>query len=337
MLSFPVVDISYISAKYPHDNVDVIQFASDAEVIRSSKEFVDVLSRYGFLYVRGGRFTEADFAEVNSQAKRYFGLPVAKKMESELLIDHPLNKSNIHLGYMPLGLEVFNSLMKPDLKETFDFIPWMKDLPSNGGIPNSFLDVLMHVFTELKITIKILLIMCAIGLGLDDPNFFVERHQLMGKEGNKTEVRTTYYPEVSESINEDELGNQQRIGKHSDFGILTMLYQDQTGGLEARDSSNDFVEVVPLRDTFVVNCGMALERISGGILKATKHRVVINSRAARQTIGFFSKLDEHVVIEPILGEKSTYKRVQAGDFDGHYQRSMFDGQTRDSLNMKDGL
>jgi len=253
MTSFPVVDISYISAKYPHDTIDVVQFASDVEVIRLSKEFVDMLSNYGFLYVRGGRFTEADFAEVNSQAKRYFELPVTKKMESELLMDEPLNKTDVHLGYMPQGLEVFNSHMKPDLKETFEFIPWMKDLPSSGGIPNSFLDALMHVFAELTISVKILLIMCAIGLGLDDPNFFVERHQLMGKEGNKTNLRTAYYPEVSKSVSEEELENQHRIGEHSDFGIVTMLYQDQTGGLQARNSSNDFVEVVPLQDTFVVN------------------------------------------------------------------------------------
>jgi len=52
---------------------------------------------------------------------------------------------------------------------------------------------------------------------------------------------------------------------------------------------------------------------------------------------FFSKFDNHVIIEQILGEESSYKAVKAGDFDGQYQRRIFDGQTRDSLNMTDGL
>lgn len=64
------------------------------------------------------------------------------------------------------------------------------------------------------------------------------------------------------------------VGEHTDMGFLTVLRQDDTGGLQVREAAtHEWVDVPPLPGTFVVNLGDCLERFTGGLLRATAHRV----------------------------------------------------------------
>lgn len=66
------------------------------------------------------------------------------------------------------------------------------------------------------------------------------------------------------------------VSEHTDYGLLTLLAQDSTGGLEVLVGHSDeagWVAVEPLDDAFVCNLGDMLERLSGGRFVATPHRV----------------------------------------------------------------
>jgi isopenicillin N synthase-like dioxygenase len=62
------------------------------------------------------------------------------------------------------------------------------------------------------------------------------------------------------------------VGEHTDYGLLTLLAQDQTGGLEVR-VDDEWVPVPTDERAFVCNLGDMLERLSAGRFVATPHRV----------------------------------------------------------------
>ncbi|MFJ6213541.1 isopenicillin N synthase family dioxygenase [Streptomyces sp. NPDC092296] len=69
-------------------------------------------------------------------------------------------------------------------------------------------------------------------------------------------------------------GADQGVGVHKDYGFLTLLLQDEVGGLQVQQPDGTFLDVPPLPGAFVVNLGELLEVATNGYLKATDHRVV---------------------------------------------------------------
>lgn len=68
--------------------------------------------------------------------------------------------------------------------------------------------------------------------------------------------------------------SDQGVGAHKDSGFLTLLLQDDIGGLEVEDQDGAWIAARPIADTFIVNIGEILELASNGYLRATIHRVV---------------------------------------------------------------
>ncbi|MFF4650803.1 isopenicillin N synthase family dioxygenase [Streptomyces sp. NPDC001380] len=69
-------------------------------------------------------------------------------------------------------------------------------------------------------------------------------------------------------------GADQGVGAHKDYGFLTLLLQDEVGGLQVQGPDGAFLDVPPLPGAFVVNLGELLEVATDGWLRATNHRVV---------------------------------------------------------------
>lgn len=114
-------------------------------------------------------------------------------------------------------------------------------------------------------------------------------------------LRLLNYPPVARKLIESG-GN--RAGAHSDYGTVTLLFQDMVGGLEVQDRRGNFVPVTPVANSVVANLGDLLQRWSNGLLKSTVHRVVLPYGGnkspitpQRNSIAFFSNPNLHQVIE----------------------------------------
>lgn len=59
-----------------------------------------------------------------------------------------------------------------------------------------------------------------------------------------------------------------------DYGSITLLFQDNRGGLQVKSPSGNFVNATPIEDTVVINAGDLLARWSNDTIKSTIHRVV---------------------------------------------------------------
>jgi isopenicillin N synthase-like dioxygenase len=89
------------------------------------------------------------------------------------------------------------------------------------------------------------------------------------------------------------------VAEHTDYGLLTLLAQDSTGGLEVR-VGDDWIEVPPTEDAIVCNLGDMLERASGGRFVSTAHRVRIPP-SDRYSFPLFLDPSWDAVVEPLPG------------------------------------
>ena len=84
---------------------------------------------------------------------------------------------------------------------------------------------IFSAFAELTHTV-----LKVLSYGLNwDADVLKDGHSLIGKRGNRTALRTHYYPPPD---NYTLLDDQIRCGEHTDFGTITFLVQDEVGGLE---------------------------------------------------------------------------------------------------------
>jgi isopenicillin N synthase-like dioxygenase len=142
--------------------------------------------------------------------------------------------------------------------------------------------------------------------------------------GSASRMRLIHYPAVpfSETLNnlstsspghnESVLPSQPldvRAGAHSDYGSLTLLFQQETdkGGLQVLlPRTNTWLDIPVLANAIIVNIGDALEFWTAGRLRSTVHRVVFprteGEAIGRYSIPFFVQPDADVLLVPIEGE-----------------------------------
>ena len=88
------------------------------------------------------------------------------------------------------------------------------------------------------------------------------------------------------------------VGEHSDYGLLTILKQDMSGGLQVKTKSQWF-DVTPIPNSFVCNVGDMLDRITGGRYLSAPHRVQNPSRHDRLSFAFFFDPNFNAEVKPL--------------------------------------
>ncbi|XP_027344084.1 gibberellin 2-beta-dioxygenase 8-like [Abrus precatorius] len=83
---------------------------------------------------------------------------------------------------------------------------------------------------------------------------------------------------------------------HSDTSFLTIVYQDQVGGLQLMKDGK-WVGVKPNSQALVVNIGDLFQALSNGVYKSIKHRVVAAEKAERFSMAFFYGPSDEAIIE----------------------------------------
>jgi isopenicillin N synthase-like dioxygenase len=116
-------------------------------------------------------------------------------------------------------------------------------------------------------------------------------------------VRLNHYP-VGDPVPEEERGGLRELGEtalghHTDPGVLTLLLQDLTGGLQAQEADGNWVDVEPRRGTVVVNLADAMQVWTNDRYRAAVHRVLPMTEVDRMSIPYFYNPSRPAVIEPI--------------------------------------
>ena len=137
-------------------------------------------------------------------------------------------------------------------------------------VPN-FKNVIDDFRSSLIELVRKLLYGFALYLDLEDKELFLKKHRAILEDfsiKSHTFIRTNYYfpMEVNFEMKEKE---QLRLAEHCDIDTLSFLFQDQTGGLEAKMPNGDWFPVPPIKDSIVLNLGYMMEVWAGGNLPAT--------------------------------------------------------------------
>ncbi len=236
----------------------------------------------GFFYIEGHGVAPQLQTDLMQAARRFFSLPEAEKLAVEMV------NSPHFRGYNRVASE--RTRGKPDWREQFDIGPERPAAPRDAGAPSWTRlrgpNQWPAAMPELRATVTRwqhaamdvldrLLRAFALALGQPadalEPLYRDEPHHM---------VKLIRYPGQAH-------GNRQGVGAHKDSELITLLLQDEQGGLQVQ-TAQGWVDVPPRAGTFVVNIGELLELASDGYLRATTHRVLAPPDGAeRLSAAFF--------------------------------------------------
>jgi polar amino acid transport system ATP-binding protein len=236
---------------------------------------------HGFFYVTGHGVAPALVQRLEDLSHRFFELPEETKMQWRMALG-----GRAWRGFFPLGGELTSG--RPDWKEGLYLgteLPAMHPLvqaktPVHG--PNLFPDVPSFRETILDYMAAVtqlghrLMEGIALSLGLQ-ASYFAERYTA----DPLILFRLFNYP--TQPVPEG-LDVQWGVGEHTDYGLLTILHQDNVGGL-AVHTPGGWLDAPPIAGSFVCNIGDMLDRMTGGLYKSTPHRVKRNT-SGRDRLSF---------------------------------------------------
>lgn len=275
----------------------------------------------GFFYVVGHGVDEGLQRRLESLGRAFFALPLEEKMQVRMALG-----GRAWRGYFPVGDELTSG--KPDLKEGLYFgaelpedHPLVRDgTPMHGrnlfpenppGFRRAVLDY-MAAMTRLG---HALMRGVALSLGLEE-SYFADRYM----RDPLTLFRVFNYPaDPDRDTNEPRWG----VGEHTDYGVLTILKQDEAGGLQVKSQAS-WVDAPPLPNSFVCNIGDMLDRMTGGLYRSTPHRVLNRARRDRLSFPFFFDPDFDAEIRPIVpgvahdDRAERWDRASVHEFRGTY-------------------
>jgi isopenicillin N synthase-like dioxygenase len=230
----------------------------------------------GFFQVVGHGVSPRTIATLAFQASAFFALPASEK--ATMGMDRG---GAAWRGWFPLGGELTSG--RPDDKEGIYF---GEDLPPDdrrvaAGWPLHGANLWPAAVPGLRPAVSAYMAACAraagalmegvsLALGLEADYFaraYLAQPTLL--------FRIFRYPPTS--------AGAWGVGEHTDYGLLTVLAQDDVGGLEVKARAG-WVEAPPIPGALVCNIGDMLERLTGGRFVSTPHRVV--NRAGRERLSF---------------------------------------------------
>ncbi|KAF8812300.1 Clavaminate synthase-like protein [Phlegmacium glaucopus] len=311
--------------------VDFSGFREATSLERKRKVATEIVSAFkdsGFVYLSGHGITSATIQKTFEKSAAFFSLPSDTKQR--LKWEDP----RANRGYVEIGRERVTQSADPeeiaalrekapDFKETMEMgrdwdAEWKNQWPPENEAP--LFKKTMLEFYEICHSLH-MDVMRSIAIGLDlEENFFDSK--INEKCHN---LRLLSYPPVKNNLLQND--GQARAGAHSDYGTLTLLFQDSVGGLEVQNPHTGvFVPANPIPSTIIVNVGDLLARWSNDVLRSTLHRVVAPSTQkinvteelipARQSIAFFCNpnFTTEVSCLPNCGEKPKYPPINAGAY-----------------------
>lgn len=249
------------------------------------------LANVGFMYIKNHGIPAKMVSSAFAQAQAFFDLPLDEKMRL-----HIANSGKTLRGYTEIFGENTDPEHTKDLKECFDLGPETPgvDLPFFGCNPwpsalPDFEPAIYGYHQALRQLCMALLEGIAVSLGLARDYFAPHLTQPISIQ------RLLHYPPQTGDIDARMIG----IGAHTDYGCLTILAQDDVGGLQVMNRDGVWIQCPPIADTFVINIGDMMQRLTNDVYIANLHRVVNTTGRERYSIPFFFDVDYHTEFAPL--------------------------------------
>ena len=271
--ALPIIDLTNLALNDPTETAKI------TESIRQACQ------DKGFFYITGHGIETSLQTEVFDQAKHFFAQPESQK----LAISTQQSKAN--RGYEPIKHQTLEANGLPDLKEgfyigidhpedhpmvkagRFNYGPnqWPQNMPAFQQATSQYLQQLTELATK---------IMSLLALSLElEADYFSEFCQ-----DPLVTLRLLHYPPQPATSHPDEKG----CGAHTDFGGITLLLQDENGGLEVWDHDHQqWLAAPPIAGSYIVNLGDMIARWTNDKYQSTRHRVINKSGKERYSIPFF--------------------------------------------------
>lgn len=270
--------------------IPVIDLASGGVV----DEFRTAYSEVGFAYLTGHGIAQSLIDDVFTAAHEFHALPLATKMAIEL--------NEIHRGFIPINTSTdrkstLANVRKPNQSESFMMMreagPDDPDVLAGAYLAGANHWPAMPGFREVVVAYEQAMLQLAerlteiVAVVLNDSDRVIPR----SFERPTTWLRLLHYPPQPPTSPDDLYGS----APHTDFGFITLLAQDDVGGLQVQSPAGQWLDAPPLAGAFVMNVGQMLHQWSNGILRATPHRVINRSGRERYSVPFF--FDPNVATE----------------------------------------
>ena len=284
-----------------------------------ARELRGYLENVGFLYIKGHEVPRASIEAVRAESRRFHDLPLDEKMK--------LKMDRNFRGYIPINTStiVTSSVAKVTKPNQSESLMLMHEVaaddpdalagkplqgpnqwPGEDLLPG-FRSVIESYVAQMNALGRQMLETITLALGM--PKGSLDRHF----EKPTTFLRLLHYPTQRE---EDGLFGS---APHTDYGFITLLAQDDVGGLEVKNKAGDWIPAPPIPDTFVMNVGDILARWSNDVFVSTPHRVINRSGKERYSQPFFFDPAMDSLIEALPScvsaeRPAKYEPVLYGDY-----------------------
>ena len=267
----------------------------------------------GFFYIRNHCIPSQVIQQAYAVTKQFFRQP--KDWKNQLKINHN------HHGFLAVGQAKMEKATRVDLKESF---VWGLDLPDGHPdltVENPFLGrnqwpsqmpefrASVYPFFEAGLECgRDMMRAFALSLDLPEEVFLQATNQPIARSS------VIYYPPQPSDLGETQFG----VAPHTDYGCLTLLWQDSVGGLEVQTRQGEWVTAHPLEDTLVVNVGDLLSRWTNNAFQSTLHRVINRKSIERYSMVIAWDPNFETWVDPAEvfpeAESVQYAPVQCGEY-----------------------
>ncbi|MDP3491700.1 MAG: 2-oxoglutarate and iron-dependent oxygenase domain-containing protein [Hyphomonadaceae bacterium] len=282
-------------------------FGVDESSRRLAAEEIGAACRdLGFFYASGHAITIDTLAAVTDASHRFFALPHDEKIKIAMS-----RGGRAWRGFFPVGGELTSG--RPDIKEGIYFGEELgeEDPRVKAGLPLHGANLFPASVPELGTAVTEFMdqsarsahaIMEGIALSLGlDAQYFRQTYT-----ANPTMLfRIFHYPA-------SDAAEGWGVGEHTDYGLLTLLAQDDKGGLQVR-TQHGWIDAPPIPGTIVCNIGDMLDRLTGGVYRSTPHRVLNVSGRSRLSFPFFFDPAFDTRIVPLPGRTANNDSVERWD------------------------
>jgi len=271
--ALPVIDMAPLFGGDDAARADV------AAAVRSACE------AHGFFYVTGHRVAADTISGLDAASRRFFALPEPTKAKIAMA-----KAGRAWRGFFPVGGELTSG--RPDLKEGLylgtDLPPddprvragvpmhganlWPEEVPELEAFATRYMTEAARAAAALMQGVSL-----SLGLAAD---WFARAYTAQPT----VLFRLFHYPPSGPAG--IDWSQSWSVGEHTDYGLLTLLAQDDAGGLEVR-GPNGWISAPPSPGTLVCNIGDMLELMTGGRYVSTPHRVMNTSGRSRLSFPLF--------------------------------------------------